>query len=243
MLKDTNRRAFLKASVLLPSVAALSASSAVGQPDLPADDPVRSAPAPATPAQDDYRPSFFTPAEWAFVQAACDRIIPKDDTGPGALELGVAQYIDRQMATPYGDGGNWYMNGPFFDGAPEFGYQSALTPKQQYRLGIRAIDAWCTKTLNKAFADLTPAQQDDALKKAEAGTIRADDVSLKTFFTGFLLKNVMEGYFADPMYGGNRGMAAWKMIGHPGARGDFTDFIDKPAQYPYGPVDLYGRQA
>ncbi len=242
MPKHTDRRAFLKASVLAPSVAALGAASAVSQPDPAVGDPARSAPQPATPTQDNYQPRYFTAAEWAFVKAACARIIPNDANGPGALELGVPQYIDRQMGTAYGDAGLWYMSGPFFEGAPEFGYQSALTPKQQYRLGIKAIEAWCSKTHSKAFADLTPAEQDDALKKAEAGDIKADDCSPKTFFTAFLLKNVQEGYFCDPMYGGNRGMAAWKMIGHPGARGDFTEFVDKPAHYPYGPVDLYGRQ-
>jgi gluconate 2-dehydrogenase gamma chain len=242
MSKGTDRRAFLKASVLLPSAAALSASTALGQQDLPADDPARSAPQPSVPAADNYKPAFFTPAEWAFVRAACARLIPNDANGPGALELGVPQFIDRQMGTPYGDAANWYMSGPFFEGAAEFGYQSALTPKQQYRLGIRAVEAWCAKDLKKGFAALTPTQQDDVLKKAEAGKIHAEDVSLKTFFTGFLLKNVMEGFFADPLYGGNRDMAAWKMIGHPGSRGDFTDFIDKPQRYAYGPVDLHGRQ-
>jgi gluconate 2-dehydrogenase gamma chain len=242
MSKGTDRRAFLKASVLIPSAAALGASSPGGGQAVLADDPARSAPQPATPAEDHYRPAFFTPAEWAFVQAACARLIPDDANGPGALELGVPQFIDRQMGTPYGDAAAWYMSGPFYEGAPEFGYQSQLTPKQQYRLGVRAIDAWCEKHLNKSFADLTPAQQDDVLRQVEAGAIKADDVSPKTFFTSFLLKNVMEGYFGDPMYGGNRDMAAWKMIGHPGGRGDFGEFIDKPVRYAYGPVDMYGRR-
>jgi gluconate 2-dehydrogenase gamma chain len=241
MSTDADRRAFLKASVLIPSAAALG-SSALGQQGSPADDPVRSAPAPAVFADEHYKPAFFTPSEWAFVCAACSRLIPNDANGPGALEAGVPQFIDRQMGTPYGDAAGWYMSGPFHEGAAEFGYQSALTPKQQYRLGIRAIDAWCAKALNKGFADLAPAQQDDVLKKTEAGEIHADDVPLKTFFTAFLLKNVMEGFFGDPMYGGNRDMAGWKLIGHPGSRGDFAEFIDRPQRYAYGPVDLYGRQ-
>jgi gluconate 2-dehydrogenase gamma chain len=240
--KETDRRAFLKASVLLPSAAALSASTAVGQPPLAVDDPARSAPGPSAPAADDYRPAFFTAPEWAFVQAACARIIPNDANGPGALEAGVPQFIDRQMGSSYGDAGSWYMSGPFYEGPAELGYQSQLTPKQQYRLGIRAIEAWCGQTHNKSFADLTPEQQDEALKAAEAGDIKADDVSPKTFFTAFLLKNVMEGFFGDPMYGGNRDMAGWKLIGHPGGRGDFGEFIDKPVRYAYGPVDMYGRR-
>jgi gluconate 2-dehydrogenase gamma chain len=237
--KTTDRRAFLKASALLP---VLGVSSASGRQKPPTDDLAASAPQAATPAADDYRPAFFTPAEWVFVRAACARLIPNDANGPGALELGVPQYIDRQMATPYGDAAAWYMQGPFFEGAPEFGYQSQLTPRQQYRLGIRAIDAWCAATLHKRFAELEPARQDDVLRKVEAGEVKSDELPLKTFFSGFLLKNVMEGYFGDPIYGGNRDMAAWKMIGHPGARADFMEWVDRPAAYPYGPVDMRGRQ-
>jgi len=243
MSRDTDRRAFLKASVLLPSAAALGSSAAPAPQGSPADDLARSAPAPAAFADDHYKPAFFTPAEWAFVRAACARLIPNDANGPGALEAGVPQFIDRQMGTPYGEAANWYMSGPFHEGAAEFGYQSALTPKQQYRLGIRAIDGWCAKTLNKAFADLTAEQQDEVLKQVEAGKVHADELSLKTFFTSFLLKNVMEGFFGDPMYGGNRDMAGWKLIGHPGSRGDFAEFIERPERYAYGPVDLYGRRA
>ena len=242
MSNDTDRRAFLKASVLIPSAAALGSSAAPGQPDATAEDAVRSAPAPAAFTEDHYQPAYFTPSEWAFVRAACARLIPNDANGPGALEAGVPEFIDRQMGTPYGDAAHWYMSGPFHEGAPEFGYQSALTPRQQYRLGIRAIDAWCAKELGKVFAELAPAQQDEVLKKTEAGEIHAEDVALKTFFTAFLLKNVMEGFFGDPMYGGNRDMAGWKLIGHPGSRGDFAEFIDRAQRYAYGPVDLYGRR-
>jgi gluconate 2-dehydrogenase gamma chain len=57
-----------------------------------------------------------------------------------------------------------------------------------------------------------------------------------------LLSNVKEGYFCDPIYGGNRHMGPWKMIGFPGARADFTDWIDQPGKvYPYGPVSIGGR--
>ncbi|MHB8287297.1 MAG: gluconate 2-dehydrogenase subunit 3 family protein [Caulobacteraceae bacterium] len=242
MSNDTDRRAFLKASVLLPSIATLGATAAIGQDAPPVDDLARSRPQPATPAVDDYKPAYFTPAEWAFVQAACARLIPNDANGPGALEAGAAEYIDRQMGTPYGDAGSWYMHGPFVEAAPEFGYQSALTPKQQYRLNIPVIDAWCKAHLGAPFASLSAAQQDHVLKSVEAGEVKADGVSPKAFFSSFLLPNVLEGFFCDPMYGGNRDMVGWKLIGHPGSRADFLEWVDKPAPYPYGPVDIYGRR-
>jgi len=43
------------------------------------------------------------------------------------------------------------------------------------------------------------------------------------------------------MYGGNKNMVGWKMVGFPGARGDYMDWVDQPnAKYPYGPVSISG---
>ena len=164
--KWTNRRGLLKGTALLAAVTGTSAlADGRGQPD----DPVPSAPAPATPANAAYQPAFFTPAEWAFLNAACDRLIPNDEHGPGAVALGVPQYIDRQMGTPWADGAIWYMQGPFYEAGPEFGYQSQLTPKQQYRIGIKAIDAVCQHQFNSNFYELRPETQDDVLRKIEKG--------------------------------------------------------------------------
>ena len=65
----------------------------------------------------------------------------------------------------------------------------------------------------------------------------------KAFFKQLLL-NTQEGFFADPMYGGNKDMAAWKMIGFPGARYDYRDFVAKHNQlFPLPPVSIQGRPA
>jgi gluconate 2-dehydrogenase gamma chain len=239
---QTSRRALLSAAAALAPIAALAGAAASAQVLPASDDPRKSAPAPAHPAVDDYMPAFFTPVEWAFVNAACDRLIPKDEHGPGAVELGVPQYIDRQMGTPWADGAIWYMQGPFFEAKPEFGYQSQLTPKQQYRLGIKAIDALCQETFQKTFAELLPADQHEVFKKIENGDLKSPELPLNTFFSGFLLENVMEGYFGDPMYGGNRDMAAWTMIAYPGVRADFLEWVGDAKRYPYGPVSIYGHR-
>jgi gluconate 2-dehydrogenase gamma chain len=237
----TSRRDFLASTMALAPMAAFVPGQAAAQSPV-AEDPQSSAPAPNHPAVGDYRPQFFTPAEWTFINAACARLIPADEHGPGAVELGVPQYIDRQLGTPWADGAIWYMQGPFVEAAPEFGYQSQLTPKQQYRLGIKAIDALCQERLNKPFGGLAPAQQDDVLKQIEKGSLGAPELHLATFFSGFLLKNVLEGFFCDPMYGGNRDMAAWKMIGYPGVRADYREWIGEAKPYPYGPVSIYGER-
>jgi gluconate 2-dehydrogenase gamma chain len=240
MTNTSSRRSFLKFSVALAPLGIVNQADAQETP--PKDDLSLSAPPPDRPTTPDYKPGYFSPSEWSFVRAAVDRIIPKDEHGPGAVESGVAEYIDRQMQTPYADGALWYMQGPFLEAAPEFGYQSKLTPKEQYRLGIRAIDAHCMSEFKKTFAELTPAQQDDVLKRVEGGQIKSEEAPIRTFFSSFLLRHTQEGYFGDPMYGGNKDMGGWKMIAYPGVRAEYQDFVMDIAPYPYGPVSLHGQQ-
>jgi gluconate 2-dehydrogenase gamma chain len=78
------------------------------------------------------------------------------------------------------------------------------------------------------------------LADLESGALDFEKVSGKSFF-GFLLQNAKEGYLSDPIHGGNRNMESWKMIGFPGARADFMDWVDKyGARYPFGPADIAG---
>lgn len=191
-----------------------------------------------------YTPTFFSSAEWRFVIAAVERLIPGSGEGPGGIEIGVPEFIDRQMELPYGHGAYWYMLAPFAEDAPAtLGYQLKFTPREIYRTGICALNEVCSKTQGKVFADLDGEQQDIVLRDLEHGTLALTGLPASAFFEQ-LLTNTREGYFADPQYGGNRDMAAWKWIGFPGARADFTDWIDQAGKtYPYGPVSISGRSA
>ena len=81
------------------------------------------------------------------------------------------------------------------------------------------------------------------LMQLEKGQASLDGVPAAAFFAQ-LLQNTKEGYFADPMYGGNRGMGSWKMIGFPGARADYADWIEQPGKvYPLGPVSILGEDS
>jgi gluconate 2-dehydrogenase gamma chain len=187
--------------------------------------------------------TFFTPAEQEFIEAAAARLIPNDPVGPGALEAGVPFFLDRQLGGQYGSGAHFFLGGPWQKGAPEQGYQGRFTPAQFYRAAIAAIDRSVGSTFNGAtFAKLAPADQDRTLKSLEKGDTPLDGgVDGKGFFSMFL-QNVKEGYFADPIYGGNRDMAAWKMIGFPGAHYNYKEWVSKHGEpVPFAPVGLKGR--
>lgn len=192
---------------------------------------------------DNYKPTFFNHLEWRCLVACCDCLIPADETGPGALETLAPIYIDRQMQTEYATGGLWYMQGPFYtDSAPEFGYQYKFTPRDIYRLGFSEMLAHCRDKHAKHFDEIEMKQRLEMLKALESGSLEMSSVPSKIFFSQ-LLRNTKEGFLADPMYGGNRDMAGWKMIGFPGARGDYLEFVSKHNQaYPHGPVSIEGQE-
>jgi len=170
-------------------------------------------------------------------------LIPADDIGPSAGEAGVPEFIDRHMQTPYASGDIWYMQGPFVEAAPQFGYQGRLPVRDMLRVGIKGIDAHCQKHFSgKTFAQIGHADQEALLKAAEAGKLELENISAKEFFTQ-LLNETRMGYFCDPRHGGNKNMAAWKMIGYPGMRADYTDWVEVRNQpYPLPPVDLAGKR-
>lgn len=192
----------------------------------------------------DYEPVFFTHEEWTFALAATDRLIPADGDGPGALATLVPRFIDRQLAGGYGKAQSWYMDGPHdTEASPLFGYQTPLAPAEIYRTAIPEIDDYCRKTHGKTFAELPAQDQDGVLADLETGKIELKGVSAATFFE-FLLANTKEGYFADPRYGGNHGMAAWVYIGFPGARASFREWVGQHnTPYPLGPVSIGGERA
>jgi gluconate 2-dehydrogenase gamma chain len=148
---------------------------------------------------------FFTATEARVVSAACERIFPADDSGPGATEAGAAVYIDRQLAGPYGRDKYRYTKGPWVDSVPEHGNQSKATPREIYREGLRLLED---------FPALPAAQQDAKLRAIE-----------KTPFFQLLRRHTLEGMFSDPLHGGNAGMIGWQLIGYPGPRMSYREEI------------------
>jgi len=157
----------------------------------------------------------LSPPEAAFVVAAVDTLIPADDLTPSGSDCGVANFIDRQLAGAFGSGARLYRHGPFLQGKPEHGYQLSLTPREFFAAGIKAANDWAAATYGRDFANLDEAQRIEAMQALEEGAVELGEISSADFF-GQLLDLAMQGFFADPIYGGNKGKAAWKMIGFPG---------------------------
>ncbi|WP_462380554.1 gluconate 2-dehydrogenase subunit 3 family protein [Pseudomonas sp. Marseille-QA0892] len=235
--KQTSRRKFLLSSLIaLPalgvSIKGLSAAVAAEM---------------IAPSLDAYAPTFFSADEWAFIMAACDRLIPADGRGPGAIETNVPVFLDQQLAHDLGS--DIYLEGPFDLNAPAtLGYQIPYLPQQIYRNGIKAADAWCDENHGKRFAALDRATQDAVLTKLQAGevdfTAFGEDILKSTQFFNEVLANSQQGYLADPIYGGNKGMKAWIAIGFPGARASYLEWVTQHnVKYPLGPVSLNGDRA
>ena len=230
---------------LLSTTAAIGVAMAAGRP---AGARIISGALPWSPNQayppEAVRPGpwqFFTADEAAVVEAIADRIIPADDLGPGGKQAGCAVFIDRQLVGPYGSSEWLYMEPPFVpDAAANFGIQSPVTPARRYRDGLAALAAHTRQAFGgRLLHQLDAAEQDGVLTGLEKGEIKIPGA--KAFFNQ-VQANVVEGYFADPIYGGNKDMCGWQLVGFPGVRYDYRDVIANPNQpYTLPPVSLLGR--
>lgn len=171
----------------------------------------------------------FTQAEFAVIDAASERIFPKDDNGPGASDLGVAFYIDHQLAGSYGFNARDYMEPPFFHGEEVQGYQGRLKRREIFKFGIREMENYSHQKYDKGFTELDAEQQDKVLQDFQEDKVKLATISPNGFFD--LLRSVtLEGLYSDPLYGGNVDMEGWKMRNYPGNVMSYKDIIEKDFQ-------------
>ena len=239
MARCTTRRGLLAGTAAATSLLLIARAEAEELHGVPTWNPRASAP-PETDAPGPWQ--FFTPEEAAVVEALVDRLIPPDPNTPGGKDAGCAVFIDRQLAGPYGSSRGLYMRPPFQEGDKQQGPQSPLTPAMRYRQSLAALDKYCrAKFVDKGFAKIPAEQQDAVVSGLEKGSLQLQGASGRGFFD-LLLRNAQEGFFADPIYGGNRDMAGWKMIGFPGARYDYRNWVERHNErYPLPPVGIAGR--
>src|SRR6266705_5161503 len=230
-----DRRAFLKSAVA-GSAAAATVSlprAAEAQQGVPAQ-ASQGSPAPANSY------AYLNPEEAAFVEALVDHMVPADQYTPKGTDLGVNTYIDRALAGGWGKGERLYMQGPWRQGAPSQGYQLPLTPAELYRTAIAAANASCVKSYGKSFDKISAGQREEFLLNLQAGKVIFDNGLPARVFFSTLYQNVVEGMFADPIYGGNRNKAGWKMIGFPGVIAVHYQNIEKfrDKKYSVDPVGI-----
>jgi len=233
-MPDVSRRALIKAT----AIGAAMLPGGLGRDTASAQDHAHAQNAPQSPSQANpahgahtaaQDPSatylFLNDEEAALIVAAVARLIPADDRWPGAVEAGVPNYIDKQLAGAWGAGERLYRSGPWQQGAPTQGYQLPFTPAELFRTALAAINHELSLA-NTPFDKMSSDQQDAYIQGLESGGKNLGGVPSDVFFT-HLWEITLEGFFSDPVYGGNRDMASWRMIGFPGAYASYYDLVDQ----------------
>jgi gluconate 2-dehydrogenase gamma chain len=229
--QGVDRRDFLKGAVVGGATAMAPAQSAQAE---------QPAPTAGAATSDVAGYAFLNLDEAAFVEALVDHMVPADELTPKGTDIGINIYIDRALAGAWGKGDRLYMQGPWKQGAPSQGYQLPLTPAQLYRAGIEATNAHCRKTYGKPFDRLDEAQREQVLIDLSTAKITFDSgLPVRVFWTT-LYQTVIEGMFSDPIYGGNRNKAGWRLIGFPGAIAVHRDNVEKyrGKPFPTNPVGI-----
>jgi gluconate 2-dehydrogenase gamma chain len=185
--------------------------------------------------------SFFTPKEAQDVEAFTARLIPGTPDDPGAREACVTNYIDRKLAEHKSFATTTYFHPPFAkpakghstgfadgtiyvseDELPRYGFQSSLTPQQSYKLGLVELDKYARKLHHRPFHQLTDGQMDAIIGDLEDDKVKSFEKPTGGGFFDMLLNDTYQGMFADPIYGGNRDFAGWRLVGYPGAQRSYT---------------------
>ena len=220
--QDVSRRKFL-----VNAAVGAGAVAGAGLPEVSAQSPGQSRPATAPVQQ---RPhgeghgAFFNHDDAATVAAFTERLMPgaPGKAGvpgkAGALDAGVLNYIDLALAGSYAD-------------LQDF-----------YRRGLAQLDRYCRHTYGDPFVSLSVARQDEVIAALEEGKIPEFVFPTAREFFNTLREHTMEGMFADPVYGGNKDFAGWRLVGFPGAQPIFTT-ADMQNKQTFTRVPIIGLQA
>jgi gluconate 2-dehydrogenase gamma chain len=215
---DASRREFLVRAAVGAGAAAGAAASGGLVPGVAAQEQMShmeggpSAPGQQHPNGAEHG-AFFNHADAATIAAFTERIMPSEPGKPGARDADVLNYIDLALAGAYAE-------------LQDF-----------YRRGLASLDAHCRATYKESFVHLTPEKQDEVIAALEEG--KASEFTYPTAREFFVTLRVhtMEGMFADPLYGGNRDFAGWRLVGFPGAQAIFTPSdLKSTAEFTRAPI-------
>jgi gluconate 2-dehydrogenase gamma chain len=182
---------------------------------------------------------FFDAHQRATVEAAMARIIPTDDT-PGAREAGTIEFLDRYLggienvyAKPDGSGFEQ------LDGKRADAWRQRLDiVRERYVAGVAMLDRTSRERYDGDFVALTEDQQDAVLRALEQPdlgeeaqherarvalygapvepALQQTSAEIDLGFVPLLALHTRQGFYADPIYGGNRDQVGWQVIGFPG---------------------------
>ena len=184
-------------------------------------------------------PTFFDPHQRATIEAAMARIIPTDDQ-PGAKEAGTIEFLDRYLS-----GLDFIYAKPDGSGFEKLEGKRAEAWKQRieiirgtYLTGIKELDRRSQSQFGREFVRLTPEQQDQILADLErpslpieaAGetartiadfapvepALQQTNAEIDLDFFPLLALHTRQGFYSDPIYGGNKDRVGWKLIGFEG---------------------------
>jgi gluconate 2-dehydrogenase gamma chain len=130
--------------------------------------------------------------ERQILEAFMDRLVPKDDLGPGAVECGAANYVDQQLAG------------------------ALAAEKPTFIAGLAAIDAFARRAHDAPFASLSADKRDAVITAMDNGSAAGFPNARAVFAR--IRRLTLEGMFSDPHYGGNTNFAGWDAIRYPGPR-------------------------
>jgi gluconate 2-dehydrogenase gamma chain len=212
--ENESRRTFLKGAAAGASAGAVAAFIPTASAQSP--DAAQAAPEPL-PAGARHG-TFFNNEQAATIAAFAERLMPGAPGKPGATDAGVLNYIDLALAGAYAD------------------------QQEFYRHGMAALDEYCRSTYNAPFASLDPAQQDATITALEAGTATGFEWPTARAFFETLRTHTMEGMFADPVYGGNKDFAGWRLVGFPGGQIAFTP-AEVQSREPFTRAPILGMQS
>ena len=151
--------------------------------------------------------TFFNAQDAATVAAFAERLMPGAPGKPGARDAAVLNYIDLALSGAYAE-------------LQDF-----------YRRGLAQLDAYCRATYNETFVRLDASRQDAVITALEQGKASGFTWPSAATFFETIRTHTIEGLFADPIYGGNKDFAGWRLVGFPGGQAVYT------------PADLQNRQA
>jgi gluconate 2-dehydrogenase gamma chain len=162
--------------------------------------------------------AFFNGTDAATVAAFTERLMPGSPGKPGAREAGVLNYIDLALAGAYAD-----LQG-------------------FYRAGLAQLDSYCRTTYKDSFVQLQASQQDAVIRALEEGMASGFTWPSAQEFFNTIRTHTIEGMFADPIYGGNKDFAGWRLVGFPGAQPVFTA-LDMQSRQAFTRAPIIGLQA